>query len=297
MIKNKMKKIPLLIIIASFFLISCSKSKDYYAPHYSKNIKITASIDDSTDFSDTVFEIKDIISVYAWIGCPYAIPPFFVVYNSLNIYNCRYNWISKPPMIWYDKHTDHYFIGVYPHRKITNFIADNYTLDVCHQSASDLLIASNTSGISAEDEISVPLIFHHVLTRLTIKLNCNTKSSCTPVVNSVKIYANITGTINYIKKTVTATGTVCEVSIPATINNFTYSSVMLPQTIKKIVIQIDGTDYIYNNEQGIVLQEGKSILLPFNLLDNGELLLGNTSIIDWETVEDNDPENIAIEKD
>lgn len=262
---------------------------------YSKYIVIDAQIDDSIKIP-TLFKNKDVISVYAWTGKPNVVSSTLVVNNSFNTYGRKSAWIAYPPMIWSDMFTEHYFIGVYPRRTITNFVADPYTLDIDNPSASDLLIATNTTGIKACDDIPVPLKFHHVLAKLTITLHYMIQEHPIPSVNSVKIFAFTTGTVDYLNQTITTIGAAREISIPATTANFTFSSVMLPQIIKKVIIQIDGKYYTYESDKGIFIGQGKRMTLPINIGPGGTLTVGNISIIDWQTITIHDTEHRAIEK-
>ena len=71
---------------------------------------------------------------------------------------------------------------------------------------------------------------------------------------------------------------------------------MLPQVIKKVIIQINGKYYTYESDKGIFMGQGKRITLPINIDPGGTFTVGNISIIDWQTITIHDTVNRAIEK-
>jgi len=112
-------------------MLSCSKEED--TPLLSKNITFDASIHGLTRATATDFEDEDIVGIYTWTGDNSII-------STTNKKDYKYiysksSWESENPLTWPDLTTNYYFMGVYPTRDITDFTADNYTLDVSDQEA------------------------------------------------------------------------------------------------------------------------------------------------------------------
>ena len=267
----------LLLMFTALFVLSCSKEKD--TPLFTKNITIDASINDLTRATDTDFEDDDIVGVYAWTGDNSVIAtPDKTDYTYSSSSS---SWSSEDPLTWSDLTTDYYFMGVYPTRDITDFTADNYTLDLSDQEASDLLIATNVeSGLNGSRETPIPLVFVHSMAKLTINLTYKSEFLSTPTVESVELSAGTTGTINYLNKTVTLTGDPETISLPEVTANTQYASFMIPQTIEDINININGTTYTYSPDTAITLESGKNKVLNLVVGKDGEVSL-TFSINSW----------------
>ena len=126
-----MKNNILLLLFTALFMLSCSKEED--TPLLSKNITFDASIHGLTRATATDFEDEDIVGIYTWTGDNSII-------STTNKKDYKYiysksSWESENPLTWPDLTTNYYFMGVYPTRDITDFTADNYTLDVSDQEA------------------------------------------------------------------------------------------------------------------------------------------------------------------
>ena len=238
--------------------------------------RVSTSDDGSQDFVK-----DDAISVYAWAGeKAEPIASELVVNNSINTYNGT-TWTSNPMMMWLDDTAKHYFLGVYPTRSITNFTADPYTLNTENQEASDLLVALNTTGLTATTT-PVNLAFNHVMSKLVINLSFRTSWGTTPTVTSVSANAKKTANLNYLtngKTVVTASGDVTAIALPAVKANTVYSSIMIPgSNLNSIDIVIDGTTFTY--EGNVALNSGKFTTLDL-VVGRDKVIMGNVTINDW----------------
>lgn len=287
------KKLGFIAVAAlAFVLGSCDKGGNNVLPSkyitISTNIGSLSRVATAEDGSQS-FTNGDKISVYAWTGSNTAVGSL-VVNNSVNTYNGT-AWTASPVMLWKDMVTPHYFIGVYPFRTVTDFTADPYTLDPAKQTDADVLAANVLGkGVSAQEAVGgvVPLNFGHLMSKLVVNLNFRNQWTTTPTVGSVSVPATTTATINYLTMAVTA-GTADNMTLPAlTTPNagyaLSYSSVVVPQTIKSIVITIEGKTYTYTNSKGINLKQGNiqvvNLIVGRNMIELGSVVIKN-----WNTGE------------
>lgn len=274
---------------ATLVLASCSNDENggvETAEYITVNTSIgsltrTNTADDGTQ----TFVKDDKISVYAWTGSSDVVDASgLVVNNSINTYDGT-KWSASPQMLWKDMITPHYFLGVYPTRAITNFIADEYALDVTKQEQSDLLVAVNAgtdnAGIIASNT-AVPLQFDHVMAKLIVNLTFRNQWATTPTVASVTT-GNLKSkaTVDYLTKTATVTvEEATDIALQATTANTKYQSIMVPQAGDNatIAIKIGEKDYIYNGT--VKLESGKYTTVNLIVGRDG-ITLGSVSINDW----------------
>lgn len=241
----------------------------------------TATADNGTQ----TFVKDDKISVYAWTGSADVVnADAMVVNNSINTYDGT-KWSASPQMLWKDMMTSHYFLGVYPARTITNFIADEYALDVTKQEQSDLLVAVNrgtdNAGIIASNT-AVPLQFDHVMAKLIVNLTFRNQWATTPKVTNVTT-SNLKdkATVDYLTKTATVTAEeATDIELQAATANTTYQSIMVPQAGEgaTITIKIGDKDYIYT---GTVKLEGGKYTTVNLIVGRDGITLGSVSINGW----------------
>jgi len=274
-----MKNILFTLSLAAMILASCSH-EDEVTP--SKFITVNAQVGTLTKASSTAFEANDQISVYAWTGDNTTISTPLVVNNVINTYDGTDAWTPASQMLWQDMTTNHYFLGVYPAHEITDFTADPYTFDASNPETSDLLIATNLDGLNANQKQTVPLLFDHVMSKVTINLNYNNQwGDEGPTVSSVHMPVLTSATVDYLNKTVTATGTTTsDIALDTITVNKSYTSILVPQTIYNIVIKIDGKDYKYNNATGIILEKETNQVINL-IVGRDEIKLGSVTINDW----------------
>lgn len=273
---------------ATFVLASCSNDENggvEIAEYITVNTSIGSLSRTTTTNGVQSFADKDQISVYAWTGSADAVDAAgMVVNNSINTYDGT-KWIASPQMLWKDMKTSHYFLGVYPTRAITNFIADEYALDVTKQEQSDLLVAVNTGtnnvGFTATNT-AVPLQFDHVMAKLIVNLTFRNQWATTPTVTNVTT-SNLKdkATVDYLTKTATVTTEeATNIELQAADANTKYQSIMVPQAGDNvtITIKIGEKNYIYN---GTVKLEGGKYTTVNLIVGRDAVTLGSVSINDW----------------
>lgn len=259
-------------LMAAAALTACNKDE---SPETSKYITVSASVGDLVArVTSSAFEANDKISVYAWTGSNAAVSTPLVVDNSVNTYNGA-TWAAEPQMLWKDITTAHFFIGVYPAKAITDFAADSYT------ASTDVLVATVLGdGRTAAGGI-VPMMFNHVMSKLTVNLTFRSQWPTTPTVASVVAKdAKAAATVNYLTKTATATGAAADVALTATTANTAYTTILPPQSVTTIVITIGSDTFTYTHPSDIALLAGKIQTVNLIVGRNG-VDLGSVSINDW----------------
>lgn len=283
----------ILALAAVVALGACSNDENQ--PHTAaKYITVSASVGPMTltrtvtDGVTTAFEPGDRISVYAWTGSADAVPSALVVDNSVNTYDGS-AWIADPQMLWADMGSAHYFLGIYPVRDVTDFTVDGYTIDVTDQEASDLLVATNLKGLSANTATdgTVDLEFEHVMAKLIVNLNFRDQWGGTPEVSVVKaVSAAASATVNYLTTTATAATDRQDIALPGSTPAdgyaLGYASVMIPQTgFNTISVTIAGQDYTYTHSTDIPLVCGEYTTVNL-IVGRNRIELGSMTVKDWE---------------
>ena len=246
-------------------------------------ITVEASIGEMAKVTTTgdyaVFDSGDKISVYAWTGAKTAVPAGQVVSGVENSYDGA-QWTAATPMLWADMVTEHYFVGIYPARAVSDFKADPFTLDPADYQASDLLIAVNTTGLKATAR-PVKLTFAHAMARLFVSLSFRNQWETAPTVASVTATACTSARIDYLSETpATATGTASPVALKA-IDNASWSGLQVPQTgVRTITVTIDGKNYVYTHNEDIPLAGGRNTTLNL-IVGRDRIDLGFVSITNW----------------
>ena len=221
----------------------------------------------------------DKISVFAWTGDATTVPQTLVVNGVVNTFDGS-KWTPASQMLWDDKSSLHYFLGVSPVRTVTDFKADAYTLDPSSQDASDLMIATNVAGL-APSNTPVPLNFTHALARLDVNLTFRNQWATEPTVSAVTVKAKKTATVDYLAKEVTATGTAEAVAITSAKNN-AWSGLQVPQTgVNTITVTIDGKDYVYVHSADIPLVSGNYTTVNLTVGRDQIELSGEMTIKAW----------------
>ena len=288
-------------LAAGLMLVGCNKGNDVAS---SKSITVTASIGSMTKVAYTgdksAFEAGDNLSLFAWLGDKTVISEELVVDNVTNTLGKDGLWEPDVQMLWDDMTTPHYFMAVSPAREVKSFTEDPYTLDSSAQKyqESDLLIAINDSGLKAADN-PVPLTFEHAMAKLNVVLkfrdqwtqgNPPTAPNTEAKVDTVVLIARTSATIDYIRKTVTATDLDAVVGMNR-VANASWTTLMIPQEgVRNITIQLKGNDkwlggngsYVFNAPEDIPLVSGK--VTTVNLIigrDQITLDKDGIQITDW----------------
>ena len=250
-----MKKTSILFLAALMACTGCNKGLD----NRSLNITVEAGIGTMTKVEyngdKASFVSGDKISVYAWTGSATTVGTPLVVNGVTNTFDGS-QWTPASQMLWDDDSSQHYFLGICPEREVTDFTADAYTLDPAQYAASDLMIATNLTGLVSSNT-PVALNFTHVLARLDVHLTFRTQWATEPAVTAVTATAKKTATVDYLAKELTATGTAAPVALNASANN-AWSGLQVPQTgVNTLTVTIGGKNYVFTHTADIPLVAGK----------------------------------------
>ena len=278
-----------IIYIAAAALLSLTACNKGIAPDAAGEITINASIGAMTrvsyDGDATEFTAGDQIAVYAWMGGASAVPDKRVADGVWNTLGSDGLWTPATPMLWKTMVDPHYFLGIFPARTVSDFTADTYTLNPADYTASDLLIATNLNGVKATDG-PVDLSFDHAMAKLNVNLKFRTQWDNKPDVSSVTATARKSATVDYLTKTVTATGDPETVDIPATATLATgyarsFSGLQVPQGgVTEITVTIDGKKYVYLSSKEIPLVSGQYTTLGL-LVGKDKIELNSITVADW----------------
>ena len=286
---NKIKIIAAAAVILS--LAGCSNDGRMGADVDAGRITVDASIGPMTKVAyngnSTAFSAGDQIAVYGWTGSADAVPAKLVVNGVRNTLGADGTWTPATQMLWKNGTDAHYFLGVYPARDITDFTADPYTLDPspAAYTVSDLLMASKLDGVKATAG-TVMLKFDHAMAKLNVNLKFSNEFATAPTVSSVKVKARKTATINYLTKSVTATGIMTPVDIPAAATAatgyvYSYSGLQVPQDgVTTIIVAIADKEYVYTSPTPIPLQSGKYTTLGL-IVGRDNLELASVNVSNW----------------
>lgn len=297
-----MKKGTLIFAAAAMMLSFCSCSEQDAATgsESAKLITVSTSIGHMTRMATDekgaqTFTEGDEISVYAWTGSADVAPAAEAraVNNAINKLTGKV-WVATPQMLWKNQKEKHYFIGIYPARKVEDLAADTHTLQADNQEASDLLIAVNAKGLSYENNASEPvqLDFSHVMAKIVVNLTFKNQWGGIPEVKTVAVKnAAREATVNYLTKTITpkaADETITptaktDLELPATTANTCYQSVIIPQNdIQQLAIIIGDKTFSYNHGTPFKFESGK--ITTINLeVGRDKVILDEVKISDWET--------------
>ena len=275
-----MRTNKIFILAAAGLAVIAACSREGISPAGApKSITIEATIGYMTRVTTTgntaAFDSGDKISLYAWTGSNTAVPATKVVNGVENTFDGA-KWTPASQMLWADMTGDHYFLGIYPARAVTDFTAAPYTLDPADYEKSDLLIATSLTGLKASDN-PVALNFDHAMAKLFVNLTFRNQWATAPAVSAVSATARKTGTVDYLSKTVTASSTETAAPVALTkIENAAWSGLQLPQSgVNTITVTIGGKDYVFTHNTDIPLMGGQYTTV--------NLIVGR-STIDLDTV-------------
>ena len=290
----KIKTYLFALMTMALTLGSCSDNENGIGGETSKYITVSTSIGNMTrvatdEKGGQTFEEGDEISVYAWTGDATVAPETRerVVNNAINKLT-NGSWISNPQMLWKNNRDKHYFIGVYPKKAISDLAAGEYVFDATKQVESDLLVAVNADGITAEGKQAVPLTFTHVMAKLLVNLTYkNQWGTEGPTVDKVVVGDAVkSATVNYLTKVVTPSAVAedkANFDMPALTANKQYASIIIPQDgVQKITVVIGGKNFIYDNGTPFKFESGKVTTVNL-VVGRDTITLNEVKITDWET--------------
>lgn len=279
----KKYKILLSAAISALMLASCAKENGVEAEECGA-ITIEASIGDPTKVAyngdKASFIAGDKVSVYVWMGSAAEVPQKKVVNGVVNTFDGN-QWKPDTQMLWSYKKENHYFLGVYPPKAITNFTADEYAL------GNDLMIATQLSGIPFQEASQpVSLTFTHAMAKLNVNLKFRSQWDTPPTVTSVAITAKDHFTVNYLTKAITATGELKQVPVqaletPVTGYVYSYSGLQVPQSgMNTITVTIAGQGYVFTAPEAFALESGKVTTIGLNV-GRENMELGEITVTNW----------------
>ena len=283
-----MKQIAFLATAAALLTFAACNSLDPGRPDSAQPITIDAAIGVPTRATTTgdseKFDTGDKVLLYVWTGGASAVPAQPLVNGVEHELQADGSWKPASPIYWQDNASAHYFLGVFPARSISDFKADSFTLKADDYVASDLLVATELSGLIASNG-PVKLNFKHMMARLQVNMNFRNQFSGTPTVAVVAKAANGC-TVDYLAGSVKAgeQGSVAlpKLSAPAEGYALSHGSLMVPQTgFRTVTLTIDGTDYVFTNGEDIQLASGKTTILNLTVGRDKIELASDISIADW----------------
>ena len=282
-----MKKIAFLASAAVLLVLSACNTLDPARPE-AKAITIDAAIGVPTRATTTgnseKFDTGDMVALFVWTGSSSAIPAQPLWNGIEHELQSDGSWKPASAMYWQDFTSAHYFLGVYPARSISDFKADSFTLKADDYVASDLLVATEISGLTASDD-PVKLNFKHLMSRLQVNMNFRNQFTGTPTV-AVAAKAASGCTVDYLAGTVAAgaQGSVAlaKLAVPADDYTLSYGGIMIPQNgFRTVTLTIDGTDYVYTHPEDIQLVSGQVTVLNLTVGRDKIELASNITIADW----------------
>ena len=305
-----MKKLSILALALSILALSCNKEADNMdtrqaqAGAFTVTARVSSATKAITEGVTTTFENGDQLALYAWTGSADSVPQDLWINGEVNTYNGEtQKWIPGHQMLWKNVHDEHFFIGVYPARTITSFDAEAFDLDPSTEAyeKNDILVATELSGLKAKDNLmtikpkekaapkgnTVDLSFDHLMAKLNLNLRFRNQWGGIPENVSVSVKAAMTGTIDYLSKTVTPGVETAQQPINLIGNALGgpvsyYTSLIIPQTVTEISIKVNNEVYTYTNEDGIPYAAGKVTTLPLVVGKDLIELDGDVVIVsDW----------------
>ena len=266
-------------------LLSCSKEENA-EPVTGSAITMEATIGAPTkvayDGDKASFAAGDQVSLYAWMGSATEIPAKKIVDGVVNTLDGESGlWKPATQMLWSPVKENHYFLGVYPAKSITNFTADAYTL------GADLMIATELNGIPFQENAEpVALTFTHAMARLDVNLKFRNQWAELPTVTSVAATAKNQYTVNYLTKAVTASGTAAQVPVQALAtaasgHDKSFSGMQVPQDgVTTVTVVIGGQSFIFTAAEPIALESGKITTLNL-FVGKDKIELGSATVAPW----------------
>ena len=286
-------KIYLVTAAALLALAGCDHALE---PAGGGAITIEASVGPMTkvtyDGAGSAFAAGDQLALYAWTGTATEIPARRAVDGVVNTFDGT-KWTPASLMRWQTMSTPHFFLGVSPApgAAVADLTAVPYTLDPSPDkyAASDLLLATNfgTDGAGVKpSQTAVPLAFDHAMAKLVVNLKFRSQWAAVPAVSAVTVTAKSAATVNYLTKSVTATGDAALLALPAAASaasgyDKSFSSLQVPQGgVRRITVSIDGTDFVYEATEDIPLVSGEITTVCLNV-GRDRIDLAGITVADW----------------
>lgn len=273
-----MKKNILLYMAAVAGLVLAGCNKEIVPPQEdSLDMTVTARIGDLTkmayDGASTTFQTGDQIAVWAWTGASDALPRVFTVDGIVNTLDESGKWVPASQMLWKNVHDKHYFMAVHPvpAYPVEDLAAEPYEVDNTNYEASDLLLANELTGLTAEAK-TVDLAFTHAMAKLQVNLKFRGQfgpDGPAPESVTAALVGKATATVNYLTKEVTPTGTDGPVGMVPVAKaegySMSFSGIQIPQEATKIVVTVGEHSFTYTHPTALPIEPGKVTALGFNV--------------------------------
>lgn len=282
-----MNKIAFLATAALLTFAACN-SLDPGRPE-TKAITIDAAIGVPTRATTTgnseKFDIGDKVALYAWKGSNSVVPAQLWVNGVENELQADGSWKPASPMYWMDMTSEHYFLGVYPARSISDFTADSFALKADDYEANDLLVATELSGLTASND-PVVLNFHHQMAKFQLNLNYSNEwdtapTGTTAAASDVAVSCTIDYLLGAVSPGTKGSVALAKLATAATGSTDSYSAILIPQRgFRTVSLSVSGKTYVYTHPSDMSLIPGKTTVLNL-LVGRDRLELGSMTIADW----------------
>ena len=223
-----------------------------------EKLPINISVDFETRADDLSFDNGDSVGIYVVNYNGTTAGTLMAEGNQADNAKFTYNdgnWESENTIYWKDKSTATDFYAYYPYSTSVNISAQPFAVKADQSSeanfwASDFLWGKNTNVAPTSGAVAIQT--KHSLSRMVVNIKPGsgfTTSAWNAATKSVKICsAKTSANINLSTGVATATGDAGEI-IPWKTSATSFKAMMVPQTVaadsKFIVINVDGTDYVY----------------------------------------------------
>ena len=288
-----MKKNILLYMAAVAGLVLAGCNKESEVPQGSPlDMTVKASVGNLTrvayDGASTTFQAGDQLAVWAWTGEPDVLPKSFVVNGEVNTLEESGAWVPANQMLWKNVQDKHYFMAVHPipAAAIADLSAVPYQVDNANYEASDLLLATELTGLKAQAG-TVDLVFSHPMAKLQVNLKFRNQfgpDGPAPESVAAALVGKGAAKVNYLTKVVTPIGDEAPVEMAhvaaATGYKMSFSGIQIPQEANKIVVTVGEHSFSYTHPEPLPILPGKVTTMGF-IVGQDVILLEDVSVNDW----------------
>lgn len=235
------------------------------------------------------FTEGDQVAIYAWTGVPgYIDRTQMVVDGVTNTLGKDSLWHSSPQMRWADMVSNHYFFGIYPARKVTDFEHEPFKLTGDY-ATDDLLVGMNNTGIKATGE-PVGIVFDHMMARLQVSLTFKNQWDTTPAGVTVSCLAVDACEVDLVYRRYIPTDGQKTLALMAMASSTDkeqrrsyqdFRGIMIPQQgFREITVSVGDKTFVYTHPQDIPLQQGRVTIVNLTL-GRDVIELGGITIDEW----------------
>lgn len=284
----KTTKTLALMAVALTAFSGCSNDHESSVQPVAKYITVNTSIGRMTRVATDAdgsqrFVSGDEISVYVWTGT--ATEQNLMVVNGVTNHYDGNTWTAETPMLWADRQSGHYFLGIHPKRTVSSFTAEPFAFTEAGD--NDLLVACKPEAVTATDN-PVSLVFNHVMAKLFVNLNFRNQFGTDELANvSVTISVKTDASVDLLNETASPDENAIQKEWKMTATTAakdyaqSYQTIVVPQTgFREIVITVDGNAYTYTHSGDIKLESGKYTTVSLTV-GRDRIELGDVTVNDW----------------